>query len=77
MRVDLRKRAVEVRARRVSNAVPEDAGEQPQLLARFLIFIGPMAKCGCFQYMMVASQADAFQMGEDIGHMPKTAQELA
>lgn len=27
-------------------------------------------------YMMVASQADAFQMGEDIGHAPKTAQEL-
>ena len=28
-------------------------------------------------YMMVASQADAFQMGEDIGHIPRNAQELA
>lgn len=28
-------------------------------------------------YMMVASQADAFQMGEDIGHAPKSAQEIA
>ena len=28
-------------------------------------------------YLMVASQADAFQLGEDVGHMPKTKQELA
>ena len=28
-------------------------------------------------YMMVASQADAFQLGEDIGHIPTTTQEFA
>lgn len=28
-------------------------------------------------YMMVASQADAFQIAQDIGHIPRNAQELA